>query len=309
MTQTTQRDGPGPSLTFGLALPNYRAGASPEGIAAAAETCRRLGWESIWTTDHVLPDTSPRAAEYAHLYEALVTLAWLASAFPELRLGTSVIVVPMRNAAVLAKELATIDALSGGRLIVGVGVGWNETEFRNIGLGDRFRVRGRYLDEAIELWRHLWSGSTEPFHGRFHDFDDFAAHPLPSQGASLPIWVGGRSEAAYRRAGRLGDAYHSSAAGPSDLADRVPKVLAAAREAGRAEPMISSRVRVRPEDDGRSGYVMSGTAAEMLAEVDAFAAAGVRHLVVDFMETEPERHTRLLERFHADVASTRMATS
>src|SRR5207247_134012 len=104
----------------------------------------------------------------------------------------------------------TLDSLSGGRVIAGVGVGWNRDEFANLGAAERFHVRGAYLDETIRLWRHLWSGSTEPFHGRFHTMDDFTFSPLPPSGASLPILVGGRSERALKRAGSLGDGYHSS---------------------------------------------------------------------------------------------------
>ena len=118
-------------------------------------------------------------------------------------MGASVVVVPMRNAIVLAKELATIDALSGGRLIVGVGVGWNQTEFGNVGDGDRFHRRGAYLDESVAIWRQLWGGGGGPFHGRFHDFDEVRFAPLPAQGANVPIWLGGRDERALRRTGRL----------------------------------------------------------------------------------------------------------
>jgi probable F420-dependent oxidoreductase len=295
-------------MTFGLALPNYRAGSSAEGIAAAAETCQRLGWESVWTTDHVLPDTSARSAEYGRLFEAVTTLTWLARSVPRLRLGTSVLVAPMRNAAVLAKELATLDVLSGGRSIVGVGVGWNRVEYGHLGMERRFHERGRYLDETLALWRHLWSGSREPFRGRFHEVEDFAFEPLPVQGERLPIWVGGRSDAAYRRAGRVADGYHSSAVGPDGFAERVAAVRAAAREAGRTDPVMSARVRVPPAEHRGGGYTMAGTPDELLAEVDRFAEAGATHMVVDFVETDPERHTARFERFHRDVASARMAT-
>ena len=115
----------------------------------------------------------------------------------------------MRNAVVLAKELATLDSLVGGRLVAGVGVGWNEVEFGNVGAAEMFHQRGAYLDETILLWRHLWSGDPSPFQGRFHQFSDFRFGPLPAQGGALPIVVGGRSAAAMRRAGRVGDGFHA----------------------------------------------------------------------------------------------------
>ena len=210
-------------MDYGICLPNLRPGASSEGIDAAAGVAERLGWSTVWTTDHVLV---PRDAadEYGHIYEALLTLAWVAARHTRIRLATSVIVVPQRNAVILAKELATLDSLSGGRVSAGVGIGWNRTEFANLGAADRFHVRGAYLDETILLWRHLWSGSTEPFRGRFHAFEDFAFGPLPVQ-APLPIIVGGRAERALRRAGALGDGYHSSATGPAEYAGRLDIIV------------------------------------------------------------------------------------
>ena len=290
-------------MDFGLILPGYRAGASVEGIDAAAAAAERLGWHSVFTTDHVLVEPSDRSEDYFHIFDALVTLAHVAARQPRLLVGASVVVVPMRNAVVLAKELATIDALSGGRLICGVGVGWNEREYRYLGHADRFAHRGAYLSEAIALWRHLWAGNTEPFEGRFHRFDEVRFGPLPAQGAGLPIWVGGRHEAALRRAGRLGDAYHSSASSPAQLAVRIPVVRAAAEQAGRPATAISARVRVNFGAHEGPAYVIAGTPEQMVAEVQAFADLGVAHLAFDFVETDPERHTLLVERFDREVLS------
>jgi probable F420-dependent oxidoreductase len=295
-----------PAISFGLALPNYRPGATAEGIAAAAENCDRFGWDSVWTTDHLLIDRSAAGADYVQIFEALTSLAWIGAAHPRLRLGTSVLVVPMRNAVIVAKEIATLDALSGGRVTVGVGVGWSPVEFANVGAGEMFTRRGRYLDEAIALWRHLWSGSTEPFEGRFHSFRDYAFGPLPAQGAALPILVGGRAEAALTRAGALADGYQASSGSPAQLAERAPVVNAAAAKAGRPAPTLSARVRVSLGEGPTSGYVVSGTPQQMLAEIDAFTAVGVSRFVVDFVETDPERHAALFERFHRDVASARV---
>ena len=184
-------------MDYGVCLPNFPDGASPEGIEAAADVAERLSWSTVWTTDHILVPHAD-TADYGRIYDAIVTLAWVGARHPNVRLGTSVIVVPMRNAVTLAKDLATLDSLSGGRVVAGVGIGWNETEFANVGAADRFHTRGAYLDETIALWRHLWSGSSEPFHGRFHTIDDFVFGPLPVQ-APLPIVIGGRAEPALRR--------------------------------------------------------------------------------------------------------------
>src|SRR5215210_5440344 len=223
-------------MRYGLALPNFTDLAATEAIEAVADAADRLGYESVWTTDHVLVDNSNDAADYRVNFDAIETLAWVGAKHPGLRLGTSVIVVPQRNAVVLAKELATLDALSSGRVIAGVGVCWNEQEFRNLGARDRFHERGAYLDETIRLWRHLWSGSEEPFEGRFHPLDDFRFGPLPAQRSSLPIWIGARTDAALERVGRLADGYHSSATGPESYSRRLPTIRAAAHAAGRPMP-------------------------------------------------------------------------
>ena len=288
-------------MDYGLCLPNFPDGASSEGIEAAAEVAERLGWSTVWTTDHVLVNQAS-ADEYGRIYEAVLTLAWVGARHPGLRLGTSVIVVPQRNAVVLAKELATLDSLSGGRAVAGVGVGWNRREFANLGVSDRFHVRGAYLDETIRLWRHLWSGSSEPFHGRFHTIDDFAFEPLPSQGADLPIVVGGRAEAALRRAGSLADGYHSSASSPSAFGERVPVIQTAAEAAGRPAPWLSARVRVQWDTTTDRYYAMRGTPEAIAAEAKAFAGHGVTHLALYFETADPSEVVAQAERFAREVA-------
>jgi probable F420-dependent oxidoreductase len=275
-------------MKFGLSLRNTGATSSPETIEAGAETADRLGWNSVWTTDHVLVPASA-AADYARTFEAIETLAWVGAKHPRLKLGTSVIVVPQRNAVLLAKEFATLDVLSSGRVTAGVGVGWNEVEFANLGAADRFHRRGAYLDETIRLWRHLWSGSTEPFQGAFHQFADFVFGPLPMNGAALPIVVGGGSPAALRRAGTLGDGYQATRANPDEMARRIPEVRAAAEAAGRPMPAVSARVSVTTDH------------AEMLRDARAFEILGVAELVLVFPETEPPQLVAAIESFHREV--------
>ncbi len=288
-------------MDYGLCLPNFRAGASREGMEAGAETAARLGWSTVWTTDHVLVATAD-ANDYGRIFEAILSLTWIGARFPGLRLGTSVIVVPQRNAVVLAKELATLDALTGGRVIAGVGVGWSGPEFGNLGVTDQLRVRGAYLDETIALWRHLWSGETEPFHGRFHTIDDFAFEPLPDQGAGLPIYVGGRAEPALRRAGTLGDGYHSSATSAAKYAERVPIIRAAAEAAGRPMPRLTARAFTEFGPATSNAYAIRGTPDDMAAEIRAFSALGVGHVAVWFDTTDPEELVRRCERFAREVA-------
>lgn len=287
-------------MDYGLCLPNFPAGATGEGMVAAAELAARHGFSTVWTTDHVLVDAAS-ADDYGHIYDAILALAWVGARQPDVRLATSVIVVPQRNAVVLAKELASLDDLSGGRLTVGVGAGWNEAEFGNVGVADRFGVRGAYLDETIALWRHLWSGTSEPFEGRFHRFDDAVFSPLPLQGANVPIVVGGRVEGALRRAGRLGDGYHASATSPARYAPRIPVIRAAAEAAGRPMPALSARVRLRFGAATDEWYALQGSPDDIAAEVRAWAELGVEHLALWVESTDPRVIERTIDRFVAEV--------
>jgi probable F420-dependent oxidoreductase len=295
-------------MRYGLCLPNFTGLASAEAIEAAADVADRLGFADVWTTDHVLVDTSADAAEYRTTFDVLEVLAWVGAKHPGLGLGTSVIVVPQRNGVVVGKQLATLDALSSGRVIAGVGVGWSESEFANLGMTERFAVRGAYLDETIRHWRPLWSGSSEPFRGRFHDLSDFVFGPLPAQRSSLPIWIGGRNETALARAGRLADGYHSSATSPESFARRVPTIRAAAEAAGRPMPVLSARVRVvfgEPAESSEARpYAIRGDATQVRAEIAQWEDVGVEHLAVWPSGPSLEAYLESAERF-ASVAEIR----
>ena len=291
-------------MDYGLVLPTMHDGASAEGIEAAAEVAERVGWSDVWTTDHVLVEHDA-SNEYGRIFEAILTLAHIGARHPTLRLGTSVIVVPQRQSVVLAKELATLDALSRGRVIAGVGIGWDRVEFANLGMADRFAVRGAYLDETVRLWRHLWGGATGSFHGRFHHIDDFVFEPLPPQGVGLPVWFGGRAPAALERAGRLGDAYHSSSTSPATYAERIPAIRAAAEAAGRPMLTLSARLRVvpGPAPAGADDYALRGSPDEIRAGIADWAAIGVTHLALYFESVTPEAIVRDVDWFAREIAA------
>jgi probable F420-dependent oxidoreductase len=288
-------------MDYGLALPNFPEGATHEGMEAGAEVAERLGWSTVWTTDHILVPTAD-AGDYGRIYEAILSLAWIGAKYSKVRLGSSVVVIPQRNAVLVAKELATLDDLTGGRVIAGIGGGWNQNEYRNLGVADRFHVRGAYIEETVALWRHLWSGSTKPFRGRFHQFDDFAFGPLPAQGDRLKIVIGGRVTAALERVGRIADGYHSSSTSPTQYAERVPILRAAGEAAGRPMPWLTARVRVVSGASTDKAYAIRGTPDQMADEVRAFAALGVEHLALWFGTTDPEELAVRMERFAHDVA-------
>jgi probable F420-dependent oxidoreductase len=287
-------------MDYGLVLPSLGDDANLAGIEAAIDLAAQHGFTDVWTTDHLLVGHDA-ADDYGRLYEAVTTLAWAAARNDKVRLGASVIVVPMRESVLLAKQLATVDALSRGRLIAGFGVGWNRHEFESVGAGDRFDVRGAYLEETINLCRHLWSGNTAPFEGRFTRFHDFVFGPLPDQGAKLPIWVGARDERALRRVGRLADAYHSSATSPSSYAPRIPIIRAAADAAGRPMPRLSARVRIELGSGPESFYTLHGSANEVAAGIHEYEMLGVDHLALAFPPRDGAALSEIIDRFATEV--------
>ena len=287
-------------MDYGLVLPSLGDDANLEGMVAAVEIAERHGFKDVWATDHILVNHEA-AEDYGRIYEAVTALAWVAGRSREIRLGASVIVVPMRNAVLLAKQLATLDALSSGRLIAGFGVGWSPDEVANVGRSHVFHDRGAYTEETIALCRHLWSGNKEPFRGRFHQFEDFVFGPLPDQGAKVPIWIGARDERALRRVGRLADAYHASAASPASVKKRIPIIREAAAAAGRPMPRLSGRVRVELGGTAQSYYTMHGSAEDVANEIKAFAALGVDHLALAFPPRDAEGLARAVERFRGEV--------
>jgi alkanesulfonate monooxygenase SsuD/methylene tetrahydromethanopterin reductase-like flavin-dependent oxidoreductase (luciferase family) len=244
----------------------------------------------------------PEADEYGWMLEALTTLAWVGGRHEELVLGTSVISPAMRDAPMLAKELATLDVLLGGRLVVGVGVSDTDDlpEYRNMGKEERFRVRGRYVDEAMTLWRHLWSGSTEPFRGEFHELEDFTFAPLPVK-RDIPIWAGGRSARALRRTAEFGDGYHAAQTGPADLEARMPQLAEAMATTGRPFPFVSTRARVKFQQEPSSTYSIHGDAEAMIAQVLEFARVGNDELILVFEGHDAAEFERNARRFDREV--------
>lgn len=288
-------------LAFGICIPNYRPGTGPETMLAATQTAERLGWHSALATDHILVDGAARGKDYRNIYEALATVAWLAGQTTNIRLGMSVLVAPMRNAVVMAKELATIDALSDGRLIAGIGIGWNRTEFESVGAGERFGHRGAWLEETVALWRHLWSGESGPYRGRFDGWDEGYFGPLPSQGEELPVWIGATAEAALRRTGRIADGYHSTGADPETLRERLSIVREAADAAGRPMPVASARLSVDYSGSRQGPSVVTGSPEEMADRLRAYRAAGADHVALDFGEVDPDMAAAAIEQFDREV--------
>ncbi len=198
-----------------MILPNYGTGSSPDGIRRVAELAEELGFDSVWATEHII--VGPEAVgPYGRVYSPLVTLGWIAGWTDRIGLGTSIVLLPLHNPMHLAKEVATLQELSGGRFTLGVGMGWHKDEFEFMGV--EFEGRGRRADEAIRLIRTLWNGEHD-FEGQYWSFNNATSEPHPSP--QPQIWVGGSSDRAIRRARELGDAWHPSRGSDADHVRRV----------------------------------------------------------------------------------------
>ncbi len=274
-------------MKFGVCLPTFDKLGTREAITQVARRADDQGWDSVWTTDHLLMATH-QARPYGHLVEALTTLAYVAGLTQRVTLGTSVIVLAQRHAIVVAKEAAAIDVLSGGRMILGVGTGWNAREFAF--LGADFHRRGRILDEGIQVMRALWTQPHPAFEGRFFKFSDTIFSPKPVQPGGIPIWVGGNTEPPARRAARLGDGWHVTGLAP----ERIGAMMEVIRPeiqgrlftlSARLEIDLAGRLPAQfPGPDGSPRRRLSGSASDVVRGIEEYARIGVEHLVCVFAD-------------------------
>ncbi|MGI9621643.1 MAG: LLM class F420-dependent oxidoreductase [Acidimicrobiales bacterium] len=227
---------------FGLAFASS-IGTDPDSALEITRVAEEVGFESVWGGEHVIfPSTIESAYPYTAdgkvpatpetpIPDPLIWLAYVAAVAPSLRLGTCILILPQRNPLVLAKELATLDHFSGGRVELGIGVGWMKEEFDALGVP--WERRGARTDEYVEALRTVWSGSHVEFHGEFVDFDPLTCTPLPPQGSDIPILVGGDTPAAIRRAAKLADGYFPGEGDPERLGELITAVRQACADADR----------------------------------------------------------------------------
>lgn len=313
-------------MEFGFSLPGRGPLAKPDLVLKIAAHAEALRYSSLFVTDHVVLPVSAAASVYPYsesgqfpggarqdYLEPLAMLAYLARATTRIRLGTSVLVIPYRNPLVTAKTLATIDVLSRGRLILGAGVGWLREEFQALG-APPFEERGRVTDEYLRLMRATWTTDPVSFEGRYYSVRDVHALPKPLQRGGIPIWAGGHSDGAVRRAATLADGWHPiglrppARLHPDEYAAEVKRLRAGAEAAGRDPAAITLSFRVpmevrstRAKAPAGSRPLFQGTAAEVLADIRRYQALGVSHLVFD--PTVPDLRAVLanMERFADDV--------
>jgi probable F420-dependent oxidoreductase len=274
-------------MQFGALVGNfgtYEDDPGVDGCLAVADEAERLGYDSVWVHDHVVMPTgvtsrylynesgdSPFRPEQ-FIYDPITVMAAIAGRTERVAIGTSVLIVPYRNPLVLAKELATIDRISHGRVLLGIGVGWMREEFDALGIDDLWSHRGAVTDEFMAACIDLWTqDGPSSFDGRWVSYRDVGANPLPVQRPHIPIWVGGKTPAAHRRVARYGSGYHTVASTPGQVADEVAAVRAELERVGRdPNELVVSMLWAFLATDG---------VQQLVDMIGAYAEAGLHHLV------------------------------
>jgi probable F420-dependent oxidoreductase len=300
-------------MKFGVFLPVSGRAASRKTLMEAAQQAEQLGYDSVWSADRIIipweiKTTYPYSKNATFIvppdrpfFEPLTCLAFLAGCTEKIQLGMSVMVMPYRHPLYWAKIATTIDQLSTGRLIMGVGIGWMNEEFA--ALGAPFKERGQVSDEQLQLIDKLWKDEHINFHGQHYDVDDIAFSPKPFQKPRIPIWVGGEGKLAQRRAGMYGDAWfpYFVRITPDELAKRFDNVLRSAREAGRDPDKLTFAcclpIELTAKDVPQEEDYLKGSSAQVADALKKFRDIGVVHIGLQFMIPHyPERQEQI-ERF------------
>jgi probable F420-dependent oxidoreductase len=287
-------------MDFGLHLPASTATVKPDDLVRFAQQAEELGFYCVTVADHVIV---PRDISVPYPYtvdgkypgtgyhlETLMTMGFLAGATKRIRFVTSVMILPYRNPIVTAKMLASLDVLSGGRIIVGAGVGWMKEEFENL-QAPAYKERGKVTDEYIKAFRELWSSDNPTFNGKHCRFSNIVLLPKPVQKPGIPIWIGGHSKQALRRAGELGDGWHPIGGVPTiplepeDVKKDFATLAEYARKAGRDPKTIRVALkgslfdREKKIDDRRRRFM--GSAEEIAGDIRDYRDAGVDTMIFD----------------------------
>lgn len=284
-------------MKFGMMFANSGPAAEGEYAAEMAQIVENAGIESLWAVEHVvIPsgyeseypyDKSGRmpGGEDVDIPDPLVWLSYVAGATSTIRVATGILILPQRNPLILAKEVASIDRLSGGRMMLGIGVGWLQEEFEALGVP--FTGRGRRTDEYVEVMRRLWAGDEVAYEGEFVQFGPVNSNPKPAQDGGVPIIVGGHSDAAARRAGRLGDGFFPGRGNQERLGELFEIMRASARDAGRDPDDIEITAGGAMDVDG----------------IKRFADLGVERMIIPPLGFDAETLETQLGVFADDVMS------
>jgi probable F420-dependent oxidoreductase len=298
-------------MQFGLSLPHFRQVASPEAIRRVAQRAEQLGYDGIWVSDHIVIPASAVDRFGSMFYEPLTVLGFAAACTSRVRLGTTVIILPYRNPLLTAKVLSTLDVLSGGRVTAGMAVGWTEDEFKALGVP--FKERGALSDEYIAAFKALWTQDKPEFRGQYVRFENIAFEPKPAQKPHIPIWIGGNSKRAIRRAVALGDCWHPTRPQVEDVKAGVAYLREVCVQRGRDPHSLTIAVRQPLKFyDGAEAAIrrrpLLGSAQKIIDDIGQYGDAGVQYIMLDTFYSAPElEHETVesmfetIERFASDV--------
>ena len=275
-------------MRFGYTLPNHYGVEDPADLVGLASEAEELGFDSVWVSHHLLNlDYIAERLGTKPYYDPLTVLTWVATSTERIRLGTSVLVLPLLEPMALSKQLATIDIMSGGRLDVGVGVGGMRAEIEAIGFD--LANRGTYTDESIEVMKALWTGETVSYAGKHFSFSGALASPAPLQAPHPPLLVGGSSDRSLRRVARYGDAWHASMLLPDAMAPRLERLDQELEAVGRTRSDLSLSVRLVVED------------AVPHDTVEAYAELGVEEVALEIETGDVAEQRRWLRALAAEL--------
>ena len=295
-------------MKFGVTIPNNWGVEDPSQVLTLGQLAEELGYDSLWVMDHLFNIGFIRERlEDKPYYHPLATLSYLAATTQRILLGTSVLVLPYHNPVELAKYAATLDQLSGGRVTLGVGVGAMPEEFQALGI--EMRQRGSLTDECIAIMKELWTSPHPTYHSRRWNFSDLRFSPKPLQKPHIPLWIGGDSPGAIRRAAAVGDGWHPSSISPEEFSLGKRQISELAATSGRdPESIVMSMrvdVEVQPRPSGTRATDQTSLPGEdpgrMAATIEAFQAAGVEHMVFALNSGDVPAITSLMERIAREV--------
>jgi probable F420-dependent oxidoreductase len=281
-------------MKFGVNLINFGPSARPDSLARWAMLTESLGYHFLMTSDHIAITPDVQARYPAPLYEPFTTLGWLAGVTQRIEIGSTVVILPYRQPLEVARMSVNVDQLSGGRLLFGVGVGWSPQEFAALGVP--FHRCGALTNEYLAALKTLWTNDVASFQGRYVAFTEVHTAPRPVRTPHPPIWVGGASDAAMRRAVRYDDAWHPNRVRPGWLKNiGLPRLRQIAEAESKPMPALCPRIRLRLvetplSDDQR--LVGEGTLAQMRADLEALQAMGAQYVLLDsfYDDVEATRH-------------------
>ncbi len=295
-------------MQFGVTIPNNWGIADVHDALAFGPLAEELGYDSVWVMDHLFNNGYIRQRlDDKPYYHPLATLSYLSATTRRVLLGTSVLVLPYHNPVELAKYAATLDHMSGGRVTLGIGVGAMAEEFAALGIA--MSERGALTNESIRVMRELWTNPAPSYHSRRWNFDDLRFSPRPVQQPHIPLWIGGASPGALRRAARLGDGWHPSGLTPDEYAAGRQQVRELAEQAGRDPDslVMSARVEVEaspgPSSDraANRARIPGGDPEQTAHTIAAYRAAGVEHLVLALNTGDVARIRSLMEELSAQA--------